>query len=265
MAEPEERDSTVLRAAEGAGRGVAGGLGAVGFGTTLVSDSLYWLLLGRRKGQAVRARPVFAEMMEIGIRAIPIVTLLAVTIVAFAMTTLDTATRLLRFNVEEICRSLRLNFLANRYFGSLLAVAGIAFFGLVPAGKVLWTLFGTTNQLLASLTLLTISVFLFKLSRPIIYTIIPMILMLVVSVWAMSVQMLGFWNKLSTVWEAAGLSSDDRLLSLLRFWTKEFWDYPENSLIWVCAIVMLMSFWLIVEALLSFTRGRGGLQLENES
>lgn len=191
-------------------------------------------------------------------------TLLAVTIVSFAMTTLDTATRLLRFNVEEICRSVRLNFLANRYFGSLVAVAGIAFFGLVPAGKILWTLFGTTNQLLASLTLLTISVFLFKLSRPVIYTVVPMIIMLVVSVWAMTVQMLGFWAKLSRVWEAAGLSTGDRLVSLLRFWSKGFWEHPENSLIWVCGIVMVMSLWLIVEALLSFARGRGGLDFEDE-
>lgn len=192
-------------------------------------------------------------------------TLLAVTIVAFALTTLDTATRLLRFNVEEICRSVKLNFLANRYFGSLVAVLGIAFFGLVPAGKALWTLFGTTNQLLASLTLLTISIFLFKLSRPIIYTIVPMIAMLIVSVWAMTVQILGFWADLGEIWEAAGLATADRLLSLLRFWTKDFWQHSQYSLIWVCAIVMGMSFWLIAEGLLSFARGRGGLDFDGEA
>ena len=93
-------------------------------------------------------------------------TVLAVTVVAFALTTLDSATRLLRFNVEEICRSVNLTFLANRYAASAIAVTGIAFFALVPAGKTLWTLFGTVNQLLAGLTLLTISVFLYKLGRP---------------------------------------------------------------------------------------------------
>ncbi len=158
--------------------------------------------------------------------------LLAVTIVAFAMTTLDSATRLLRFNVEEICRSVKLDVLANRYFASLVAVSGIALFGLAPAGKSLWTLFGSTNQLLASLTLLTISVFLYKLNRPIVYTIVPMVLMLIVSVWAMTLQLVGFW-------------------------TKQNW-----LLVVVSVIVLAMSFWLIVEALLSFARGREGLDCD---
>jgi carbon starvation protein len=164
--------------------------------------------------------------------------LLAVTIVAFALTTLDTATRLLRFNVEAICRSVRLNFLANRYFGSLVAVVAIAFFGLVPAGRTLWILFGTTNQLLAGLTLLTISVFLYKLSRPVVYTIVPMVLMLAMSIWAMEVSLVGFWKN-------PGLS-----------------EFNKWSLTAVTLIVLGMSLWLIVEGLLSFARGRGGLDLD---
>ncbi len=157
--------------------------------------------------------------------------LLAVTIVSFALTTLDSATRLLRFNVEEICRSVRLKPLANRYFGSLVAVGGIAFFGLVPAGMALWTLFGTTNQLLAGLTLLTVSVFLYKLRRPVVYTLVPMVLMLVFSVWAMCVTLYGFWTR------------------------------PDQDWRWVLTIVSLLvlglSFWLIVEAILSFRGPRG--------
>jgi len=164
--------------------------------------------------------------------------LLAVTIVAFAMTTLDTATRLLRFNVEAICRSVGLEKLANRYFGSLVAVAAIAFFGLVPAGKTLWTLFGTTNQLLAGLTLLTISVFLYKLRRPVGYTLVPMVIMLAMAMWAIGVMLRGFWHN----------------PSLTRFnqWT----------LTGVTLVVLAMSLWLIVEGLLSFARGRGGLDLD---
>ena len=69
-----------LRIAEDIGRWTARGLDSIGFGATLISQSLYWLLMGRRRRQAVRAAPVFAEMMEIGIRAIPIVTLLSATI-----------------------------------------------------------------------------------------------------------------------------------------------------------------------------------------
>jgi len=151
---------------------------------------------------------------------------LAVTVVAFALTTLDSATRLLRFNVEEICRSVRLDFLANRYFASLVAVAGIAFFALVPAGKALWTLFGTVNQLLAGLTLLVVSVFLYKFRRPVLYTLVPMLIMLFMSIAAMAV----------------GLAS---------FWSEKRW-----SLVVVSAIILAMALWLVVEAMVSLATVR---------
>ncbi|MCR4412367.1 MAG: carbon starvation protein A [Thermoguttaceae bacterium] len=159
-------------------------------------------------------------------------TVLAVTVVAFALTTLDSATRLLRFNVEEILRSVKLDPLANRYTASLIAVGGIAFFALVPAGKTLWTLFGTTNQLLAGLSLLTVSVFLYKLGRPVVYTLVPMLAMLVVSMWAMILSIPGFWS-----------------LATLSPWQK--W-----SLTIVSIIVIAMALWLTVEALLAFARRR---------
>jgi len=159
--------------------------------------------------------------------------ILAVTIVSFALTTLDSATRLLRFNVEEICRSVRLDPLANRYFASAVAVAGIAFFGLIPAGPSLWVLFGGTNQLLAGLTLLTVSVFLYKLHRPVAYTVVPMVLMLGVSVWALLALLWGFIDNPAQPWR----------------WT----------LTGTTVAVLLLAFWLIVEALLSLRVERGGV------
>ncbi len=158
---------------------------------------------------------------------------LAVTIVAFAMTTLDSATRLLRFNVEEIFRSIKLEPLANRYFASLVAVGGIALFA-QPQGAALWVLFGTTNQLLAGLTLLTVSLFLFKLRRPIIYTLIPMGMMLVMTAWAMAIQLKGFYK--DKQWLLFGVS----------------------------VVVVLMTTWLVIEAILSFCRGRGGLSIAHD-
>lgn len=65
---------------EGAGRSAIRGVETLGFGATLLGESFYWLLLGRRRNQPVRAAPAFAEMMQIGIRAVPIVTLLSGTI-----------------------------------------------------------------------------------------------------------------------------------------------------------------------------------------
>jgi carbon starvation protein len=172
---------------------------------------------------------------------------IAVAIVAFALTTLDSATRLLRYNVEEIFRSIGLSWLANRYVASLVAVTGIGFFALlrivdpvtgVPraAGFLLWQMFGTTNQLLAGLTLLTVSLFLFKLARPVWYTLVPMFAMLSISLLAMVMN-------LRTLLEAEG---------------------PRNwPLIVVNSVVLAMTAWMIVEAILSFARGRGGLDLEH--
>ncbi|MEJ2131365.1 MAG: ABC transporter permease [Gammaproteobacteria bacterium] len=62
------------------GRGSVKGLEALGFGASLVGDSVYWLVWGRRRGQTVRLGPIVSEAMEIGIRALPILTLLSATI-----------------------------------------------------------------------------------------------------------------------------------------------------------------------------------------
>jgi phospholipid/cholesterol/gamma-HCH transport system permease protein len=80
MATSQDPDPAALRVAEEVGRGTARGLASFGFGAMLVWDSLGWLLLGKKRGQTVRPQPVFSEMMEIGVRAIPIVSMLAVTI-----------------------------------------------------------------------------------------------------------------------------------------------------------------------------------------
>ncbi|MGH0036792.1 MAG: MlaE family ABC transporter permease [Myxococcota bacterium] len=68
------------RSLEGLGRGVARGLDGIGFGTALLGQSAYWLVLGSRRRQPVRAASVAREMMDVGIAAIPIVTVLAGTI-----------------------------------------------------------------------------------------------------------------------------------------------------------------------------------------
>jgi len=129
-------------------------------------------------------------------------TFISVVVVAFAMTTLDTGTRLLRFNFEEMAKTFRIKPLANRYAASLLAVIAIGYFALMkvesatvangkvvletrPAGLILWQLFGATNQLLAAMGLLIATVYLYKKGKPIVYTFIPMMFMLAVTTTAM--------------------------------------------------------------------------------
>lgn len=67
-------------AVERLGRVTARGVEEIGFAAALFLQSLYWLFLGRRRRQPVGVAPVFAQMMEIGILAIPIVTVLSATI-----------------------------------------------------------------------------------------------------------------------------------------------------------------------------------------
>lgn len=56
---------------------------------------------------------------------------------------------------------------------------------IVPAWKVFWTLFGTSNQLLAALTLLTVSVWLKRTNRPWLISALPAAFMLVMTLWAL--------------------------------------------------------------------------------
>lgn len=96
---PEPSDSGPLRFVEGVGRGTLRGLGSTGFGASLLWQALYWLFVGPRKGQSVRPKPVFAEMMEVGIRAIPIVTMLSATI--GIMLAIQGIYQLKRFGAEQ--------------------------------------------------------------------------------------------------------------------------------------------------------------------
>jgi len=55
----------------------------------------------------------------------------------------------------------------------------------VPVWKVFWPLFGASNQLLAALTLLAVSVWLRSRGKPLVITMLPMAFMMVMTVWAL--------------------------------------------------------------------------------
>src|SRR5690606_31447133 len=62
-------------------------------------------------------------------------------------------------------------------------------------GMIIWPLFGATNQILASLTLLVVSVMLIKMGRPSIYTIVPMIFVLITSFLRGVIQLMDFYRQ----------------------------------------------------------------------
>jgi len=127
-------------------------------------------------------------------------TLLATMVVLFAGTTMDSGVRLQRYIIQEWSVIYKIPALNNGVVATLIAVAAclLLAFGAGGAsgsgGLVIWPLFGSTNQILAGLTLLVISVMLIKLGRPARYTLVPMVFVLIVSFWAGVIKLIEFYQ-----------------------------------------------------------------------
>lgn len=124
--------------------------------------------------------------------------IVAVLVASFAATTLDTATRLQRYVLQELGGSMRLP-ITNKYVATSLAVGvggAIAIFaGPKPGqgGTMLWPLFGATNQLLAGLALMVATFYLWRRNKAIAFLAIPMLLMMLVPGWAMTYNLIYDW------------------------------------------------------------------------
>jgi carbon starvation protein len=156
-------------------------------------------------------------------------TFVTVTVIGFALTSLDTATRLLRFIVAEVGERARLAPLKNRFVASAVAVAlpvilATAKFKNQSTGMALVPVFGISNQVFACLVLLVVSVFLLHRKRMTVYTLLPMVFMLGITLAAMIIK-IGDWV-------------DERNLLLIT----------------IGSIILIGEIWLVVEGLLVFSR-----------
>lgn len=119
------------------------------------------------------------------------ITLMGVFIASFAGTTLDTSVRLQRYVVSELAGDLKISFLTNRWSATSFAVltAAALAFATGADGKgamMLWPLFGASNQLLAALALLVITLYLKRKGGwKFLVTAVPCVIMLIITVWAM--------------------------------------------------------------------------------
>jgi len=112
----------------------------------------------------------------------------------FVFDTLDVATRLGRYLLQELfgARGRVAAILAT--LGTLLppclilATSPPTVPGQRPAYMDYWLLFGTSNQLLAALTLLGVTVWLYRSRRPIWYTLLPMVFVLGLTLWSLVLQ-----------------------------------------------------------------------------
>ena len=124
-------------------------------------------------------------------------TFAAVVVLSFSATTLDTGLRLQKYVTAEFGDLLHLPFLKIGPVAAGIAVVSTGVLALYDgAGKgglLIWPLFGTTNQLLASLALLVISVFLIRLGRSAAPALIPMMFLISVTSIAMLLTLKNFW------------------------------------------------------------------------
>ncbi|MFL2481475.1 MAG: carbon starvation protein A [Woeseiaceae bacterium] len=127
-------------------------------------------------------------------------TLLATMVALFAGTTMDSGVRLQRYIIQEWGEIYGIPLFKKGFAATLIAVTCclLLAFGAGGAsgsgGLSIWPLFGSTNQILAGMTLLVLSVMLIKLGRPARYTLLPMIFVLITSCWAAVIKLMEFWE-----------------------------------------------------------------------
>lgn len=126
----------------------------------------------------------------------------------FVYDTLDVCTRLARYVLQELfgAETRSAAFLATT--GTLLAPLAILLVTKEEGYKVAWPIFGTSNQLLASLTLLAVSVWLMRTGRNALYAIIPMILMMSMTMWSLVINFMPFVSAVLGIAGAPAMQSD---------------------------------------------------------
>ncbi|QDT15927.1 carbon starvation CstA family protein [Alienimonas californiensis] len=180
-------------------------------------------------------------LQEIGIPAWFGVGLIATTVAGFAATTLDSATRLQRYVVQELAGGLAekapiFSVFTGRHPATLIAVLAGGAIALIRApglgygtgGLILWPLFGATNQLLAGLAFLVIAFYLHRRRKPVLWLVPAALLMVAVPAWAMAVQV---------------------------FAPETGWIAQENWLLTAMGVaVLLLEGWVLIEAVRMWPR-----------
>lgn len=155
-----------------------------------------------------------------GISADLAITFVALTVSAFALTTLDTCTRLARFTFQEYFEDVDNKagkvFAKNRYLAT-----GIVVFlsvSLLISGEftTLWPIFGSANQLLAALALLAISVWLIRNNVKPAFVLIPMFFMFAVTL--SSLLLFAISNFEKGIYVLSGIAGLLFLLSIVLIW-----------------------------------------------
>ena len=184
--------------------------------------------------------------------------IMAVLVASFAATTLDTATRLQRYVIQELAQTVRVPWLGGKYIATLIAVSlgfGIA---MLPGsggvygtgGMLLWPLFGAVNQLLAGLAFLVIVFYLRRRGKPIAFALPPLLLMIVLPIWAILWQMFnGLSGWFYPLWQMVS--------------GQTVWQWQQSHLLFGFGVgILVLQIWMLVEAASLWRRVRGVLEKE---
>lgn len=155
-------------------------------------------------------------------------TIMTVFIVSFAGTTLDSATRIQRFSLQELFTNKEGKVwkpIGNRYIATgIVLLLAVGLIVMQPGGTgamLLWPVFGALNQLLAALGLFVGTVYLAKKKKPIWMVAIPTAFMFIVTIIATHYNLVKFVKD------------------------------GNNLLIGITIITMVMTFWIIIEGVLA--------------
>ena len=136
-------------------------------------------------------------------------TFIAVMVIAFAATSLATGARIQRLVIAELAEAYGVRALTNRFVAGAVGIGAALLLAVTQAGGqgglILWPLFGTTNQLVAGVTLLVVSIWLKRQGKPVIYTALPMVLVAFATLAAMTGEVYGYFQ--DARWLLAGMGS----------------------------------------------------------
>lgn len=163
-------------------------------------------------------------------------TIVAIIVVSFAATTLDSSVRLMRYIIAELGEEYNFKAITTKHGATTIAVVSSAALTLLPQGPkgfgsggyLLWPLFGTSNQLLAGISLLLIAIWLKRQGRNYMPAFIPMAFLMFMTLWAMITQVF-------TVWLPGAGSESNMMLFIFG------------------AIILVFAFWILLTAISALT------------
>ncbi|CAA7613357.1 ABC transporter permease [Magnetospirillum sp. UT-4] len=190
------------------GRATLRGVAELGFAATLLGQSLYWLVMGRARKQPVRLAPIAAQAMDIGIAALPIITVLSATI--GLMLAIQGIYTLKTFGAESRV-TLGIALSTVREFSPL--ITGILVAG--RSGSALAARLGTMriNQEIDSLTVMGISPVRFLVVPPLVAM---MVLMPLLTLWADLVALFAAGIYVAAELQTSLAAYADEVISLLK-------------------------------------------------